>query len=347
MTIDSLDFSKVSDVLINSSSDAAAGIDFADLAARAVAGRLDFSPGGVISGFASVLFGESRALFPLIRDMVVITAVSALFKAAAPKIESGAAARAGFYVNYMVVVTMLLSSLKICFGVMRDMVNEVCALVAAAQPLMASLAVLSGGAARGAVFSPVALYAAAFLTNAVNAAVVPALCLAAVVRTINYISEKDALLKLADFIQSAVSIGLKAVSALFLAALSAQKLAAPAIDGVLVKAGRSAASLVPVVGQSLAGAVDSIMYFGMAARGGTLTALVISIAALCAAPAVKLAAFTLAFKAAAALMQPLCEERIADAIDGAGDLAGLALGVCAIVGAMAALMCVIILSFGF
>jgi stage III sporulation protein AE len=83
-----------------------------------------------------------------------------------------------------------------------------------------------------------------------------------------------------------------------------------------------------VVGGALSGAIETAIYYSSAARGAVLAGLLVVIAIMAIGPIVQVLAFVIVYKLTAALVQPICDERITDAIDVTGDYAGLVLGAC-------------------
>jgi stage III sporulation protein AE len=65
---------------------------------------------------------------------------------------------------------------------------------------------------------------------------------------------------------------------------------------------------------------------------------------VCAVPIIQLAAFTLVYKLTAGLIQPICDERIVKAVNAAGSLVGLMLGVCVLLSVTFVFSVIIVLS---
>lgn len=132
---------------------------------------------------------------------------------------------------------------------------------------------------------------------------------------------------------------------IFISILSLQRITTPILNNAITKSAKVAVNFVPVVGQALTGAVDAVLYWSGAVRGGVMAAVIILIIIMCGAPILKIIAFIFVYKMTAGIVQPICDERIVKAIDSAGTFAALILGVCVVISVMFIFMIMIVLSF--
>lgn len=343
--MDILDFSDVSDVISKSQNSEIRKIEIKDLVMQAIKGEIDLSPKNILNMITSSFFSEVNSLISLMKHMIAIAILSAFFKAFSSSFKSNSVAELGFYVNYIVIITVLLSSFSICVGIMQELTNELCDLMLAAQPLLLSLVVMSGNIASSYVFSPVMLFFITFLANFLQMFITPTILMAAVLQIVNYISEREMLQKFSDLIRIIVSWGLKMIAIIFISILSLQRITTPILNNAITKSAKVAVNFVPVVGQALTGAVDAVLYWSGAVRGGVMAAVIILIIIMCGAPILKIIAFVFVYKMTAGIVQPICDERIVKAIDSAGTFAALILGVCVVISVMFIFMIMIVLSF--
>lgn len=343
--MDLLDFSDISGVIDKSQNSEISKIKITDLVMQAIKGEIDLSPKSIINMLTSSLFSEVYSLVSLMRHMIAIAVLSAFFKAFSSSFKSNSVAELGFYVNYIVIIAVLLSSFTICVGIMQSLCGELCDLMLAAQPLMLSLVVMSGNLASSYAFNPVLLFFTTFIANMLQMFITPTIITAAVLQIVSYISEREMLQKFSDLIRTVVSWGLKAAAVVFISILSLQRISTPIVNNAITKSAKVAVNFVPVVGQALTGAVDAVFYWSGAVRSGVLVSVIILIIIMCGAPILKIIAFVFVYKMTAGIVQPICDERIVKAIDSAGTFAALILGVCVVISVMFIFMVMIVLSF--
>jgi stage III sporulation protein AE len=320
------------------------GLGVGEITLMLIRGEYDLSPRSAINTITDLFFGEVRALTAMMRHMIVIAVLSAFFRAFTLSFKNAGAAELGFYINYLAIIAVLLSSFAVCVNIMYGMVTVICELMLAVQPVVASLAVMSGAATAGYVFSPVIVFFTAFIANIMRMAVIPVIVSAALMQIISFAAKRDMLQKLSDLLRNIVTIGLRTTAGMFITILALQRFSAPMMNSAVTRGSKFMLNLVPVVGGSLTGAVDAVLYWAGAVKGGVMAAVIIVIILMCLVPILQLGAFTFIYKLTAALVQPICDERIVKAIDAAGTFAGLMLSVCVLLGFTFVFAVIIVLS---
>jgi len=157
--------------------------------------------------------------------------------------------------------------------------------------------------------------------------------------------EKEMFTNLGELIRDFAKWALKGVVIIFLGVLSLQKISAPILNNLAVRAAKATAGAVPMVGGMLSGAMDTVILWGMAAKSGVLVALIITVTAACILPLTKILALFIVYRLTGAIVQPICDKRIAECIESIGDFCSLILSAGAIVSIMFVVSAVIMLSF--
>jgi len=162
---------------------------------------------------------------------------------------------------------------------------------------------------------------------------------------INHLSEGSTFSHAVDILKSIAKIALRFMVFLFLSLLALQKISAPIVNNLAIQGARAVAGSVPMVGNALNSAMDTLIHLSSAAKSGVLVALVIVISIAVSVPLLKMATFMVIYKLTAALVQPICDERIVKCLDGLGDYIGMLIGAGALVSAMFIFTSVIMLTF--
>jgi len=307
-----------------------AEMGLAETALAALSGEIDLSIGMVFNIILSGLFAEVGTLFYLLRSMLAIAILSAFFKAMTTSFKNSGISQLGFYICYIMVITLLFRTFMVGLGVMTTMVGGITTLLMGSTPIIITLVASGGFVASASAFAPILIFAASFLTFFIERLMAPILIFCATVSLVSYLSEKEGLDKLSKLMQKTIGYGLKGAALVFVFVLGFQRIATPLMNTLAIRGTRAAVGAVPVVGQALSGAVDTAIYYGQAVRGAVSAALLLGAVGISLAPVLQLAAFVLVYKLTAALIAPVCDERIVEAIDTTGGYAALALGVCAL-----------------
>ena len=342
--LDLLDLQDINTAIGQSQSAAAQGLNLETLVRQAVQGELTLSPETIMQAAISSLAGEAASLLSMMRHMILLAVLGAIFKELSASFKQKGVSELGFYVHYLVMLSILLSSFGIGLGLVQSLVDELCTFMLAAQPALTGLVTLGGNPTAAFAFAPVLLAAVNAIAFLIQRALIPVITLVALLQIVNYLSERAMLEKLSALLRNGISWALRMTAVLFVAVLSLQRISAPAMNNAVTKTAKLAVNAIPIVGTVLTDTVDTVMVWAGAVRSGVMVAVVIALVVLCAAPLVKLAAFVLIYKATAALIQPISDPRAVKAIDAAGTFAGLLLGAGAVVSIMFIFMVMIMLS---
>jgi len=303
----------------------------AELVMAALRGEIDLSIAGIFDFILTGLFTEVASLFYLLRHMLIIAILSAFFRAMTVGFKNSGISKLGFYICYIMVIALLFRTFTIALGIMADMAAGITNLLIGSTPVIIGLVASGGYVASATAFAPILLFASAFFTFFMQNLIVPVLIFAATVSLVSYLSEKSGLDKFSVLMQKGISFGLKSIALVFTAVLGFQRIATPIFNNIAIRGTRTAVAAVPVVGQALAGAIDTAIYYGQALRGAVSAALLVAAVGIVIVPLIQLAAFVAVYKITAALIAPICDERIVEAIDTTGNYTALALGVCVMV----------------
>jgi len=323
----------------------ASNTSFGRLVSQAIKGQLDLSPRNLGQQFLNLLFGELKDNWALLRNLILIAILSAILQTLTDSFKNKSVGELGFFICYMALVMVLFSSFQITMTILIDLVALLSNIMTAAFPVMLGLLIVSGNPAGATAFPPIFAFSIEALTIFIRLGLIPLLTVGAVLEIINFLVEKDIFTNLAELIRDFAEWALKGIVVLFLAVLSLQKISAPILNNLAVKAAKAAAGAVPMVGGMISGAMDTVILWGTAAKSGVLAALIITIIAVCALPLIKILAMFLIYRLTGAVIQPICDERITECIESIGDFCSLILGAGAIVTIMFIVSVVIMLSF--
>lgn len=321
------------------------GVSFSELVLKAVNGEIDLSLSGVANAGLGLFFNEFLLNAQLIRQLLVIAVLGAMLKCLSDAFKHKAAGELGFYVTYIMAVLLAFSSFQLSVGILSDLVSQLSGSMESAVPLIVSLLAMSGSVGSAAVFHPVLIFAVQMITRFISEIFIPVLLAAAVLQIVNHLAEGAPLSKLTVLIRKGADLTLKGIVFLFALLLTLQKITVPIADNLALKTAKAAANAVPVVGGALGSAVDAVLFAGSAAKHGVLAALIIVICVSAAAPLLKMLALMLTCKLTAALIQPVCDERIANCLDSIGSFTAILTGAGALVVVMFIYAVVILLLF--
>ncbi len=303
-----------------------ADIGFSELLQDIFHGEFDLTFFGWKEKLAEAAFGEFRLQGKLLMQLVIIVLLSAVLKQLSDSFQGKSVGEMGFYLCYMVLVVVILSTFHGISEVVVERMDGISGVFGAMVPVFLVLSAAKGGLAQGALTGPAIMGGSAALSAAVSSILVPAILLAISLEMADHISEKPILGKFAELLKQCIGWGMKGAAMAFMLLLSLQKAGGDAVNGMALKTVKSAVGAVPVVGDIMGGVVDTAAAAAGALCSGTLVAAAVFLLMLCIPLVIKLLVIMLVFKLTAAAAEFICEERLVECISAAGEYTGLLLG---------------------
>lgn len=198
-------------------------------------------------------------------------------------------------------------------GLIRDFIYVLLPLLI---PLLAGI----GGLTTVSLINPALLFALSLLMSLMANLIFPLISFAAILRLCGSLTPRLSLTKMAGLFKD-IALGVMGiVTTVFIAFLSITGMSAASWDGLAVKAVKSASgAFIPIVGRSLADVMDSVLGTALILKNVLGVVGAIAILLICALPAIQILLQALVFKIAGAIIQPLGEEKLADAVTGLGN----------------------------
>ena len=220
-------------------------------------------------------------------------------------------------------------------GAAKEAVARMADLMQALFPLLLTLLAAVGGTAGAAFFQPAVVAASGTMTALVRSVTLPLALSAGVTAILNHLSPRMRISRLSSFLKTGAAWTLGVGFTVFISVTALQSLGAAAADGVSLRAAKYAVDhFVPVVGGMFADTMDTLVGASLLiknALGLTGLLLLLSVAA---APMAQTLAAVMIYRASAALLEPLSDERTVSCIQDFSDILMLLFVIQLSVGAM-------------
>jgi len=325
--MDILDFSEINS--ITNGAETAYSINFSDIVARAISGELDLSLSGILNSALRIIFNEIFENIGLLRNLLILCILAALLKNLTDSFENKSVGEVGFYVSYIAVVIILFSSFIATIYILESFTTTLTTFINASIPIITILMVMSGNMTGGYVFSSILYFSTGFITMLIRNFLIPLITIASTLQIVNHLTENGMLKNFSELLKKIIEWTIKSVALVFMGVITLQKISTPILNNLTVRTARSTVNVVPVVGEVLTGAMDTVMSFISASKSGVLVAILITVIAFCVVPIIKLAALYFIYKLVASLVQPISDKRIVSCIDTMGNFTSLLLS-CAV-----------------
>ncbi len=278
-------------------------------------GKFKWNIKDILFGLLRLFFKEVLASSGLLTKLLILAVASVVLSNLQSAFDKGNIAILGHSVIYLVLISIALSSFTVAITTGKEAIDNMSGFLYAIMPVLLSLLAAMGGITSAALIHPAMIMMLGLATTVIKTVVFPLIYFMAVLNIVSQISPAFKVNRLAGLFKD-LSLGLLGiVMTVFVGFLGMQGLASSVTDGLAIKAAKTAAgAFIPVVGRSLAEAMDTVVGTSLILKNGIGIFGVIVIFLICAIPAVKIIAMSLIYRIVAAVIQPFGDNQLADAL---------------------------------
>lgn len=295
-------------------------IKFSDIVKKALNGELkNIGFFEIINYLVNILFKEVFLNSKIIKNIIIIAILCAFLKALTDSFKNRGVGEIGFYAGYMVIATLIINSFNLVISILIETVNSISNIINSLVPLLSGVLIISGATTSSVVFSSIIITFINIVSFIMNKLFIPLISSMVILNIINYITPKEVLNKLIEFLKWFTKFGIRTLAVIFAFIISFQKIASPMINSAVNKTAKTAINYVPIVGDVINGTIDGVMHFIGLIKGGIGIAVITIIIIACLIPVLKLISFIVIYKITAILIEPISDRRITSCIDCIGE----------------------------
>lgn len=242
----------------------------------------------------------------LLGTLIVLSIFASILQTMLTAFEKSAINKIANFVIVLVLLYITLQTFFIAINYAKEAVEVMSGFIIALFPLMLGLIASLGQFTQIAFFHPIIIVLIHFSGLLLGKFVFPLLYLAALLIIVSEVNDQFKATQLAQLIRTLSLATLGIYLSVFLTILSIQGTATAIQDGVALKTTKFIASnFIPVIGQTLTDAADTILSAGLLLKNaiGIVGLIIIVLYALF--PAIKIAVLAFIYKLVASLLQPL------------------------------------------
>ena len=248
---------------------------------------------------------------------VLMTALTAaVFSNFAGAFKSRQISDISFYIMYMLLITLCLTSFRISAEGLEDRLSALVDFMRVLCPSYFLAVAFASGSVTSLFFYNVILFLIYVVELVIVRFLLPVVNIYIMVRVLGNLTGEDFLSEFADLIRKAVSWILKTLLICVVSVNIVQGLLAPAIDAVKRSALTRTAEALPWVGNAVGGVAEVVLGTAVLIKNGIGMAGAVITIAICAVPIFQMLIMAFMYKLAAALVQPVSDKRITTCISG-------------------------------
>jgi stage III sporulation protein AE len=271
----------------------------------------------------------------LLGELILLALALAILQNIQPAFENVTVQQMAFGVCFLSIIGIVLNSFKVTFGIAQGAVDTLTGFMRATIPLMFSLIAAAGGVTTTMIVHPLLITAVGVVAGLMNSLVFPLILFAGALSLVNYLNDGFPIAKLANLFRKA-ALGLMGLAmASFIGLIAIRGFTAGVADSTALRAGKYfTKTFLPAVGGELADTLEmavgcaAILKSGLGMFG---LGVVILIAVF---PLIKILTVGIVYNLTGAILQPLGNQRLADALEKVGETFFTLFGALAVIGLM-------------
>lgn len=265
-------------------------------------------------GFLYQMFlKELDANLGILIKLVLLAIITAIFTNLSGSMGKGMIRENGFYITYLIMTALLMSSFYLIFQVAVETVEDILQIMEALIPTYMVAVGFSSGVTSSVALQEGMVMGMTSVSWGVEKIVFPIIQLYVVLGLVNNLLEEDYFSKLGELIKTVVKWLLKSVLALVVGLNAVKSMLAPVTDSVASTALQRGFSAIPG-GQAVNAVSGVVIGSGILIKNAIGVGGMLLLVASVSVPILKMSVFILSYKCMAAILQPISDKRMIQGI---------------------------------
>lgn len=257
------------------------------------------------------ILNELKVNFALLLKIIIVVFLSALIKNLQGSFKESTVGELAYFACYAAIITMVALGFQSVLQYAKEVLDTVDNITGFAIPAMLALLISSGSIVSGSALQPVLLVAIQATVKVFRTVFLPLCFLSGILYLANGLSSKIKISGMAALLRQIVGWGLAGILTLYASFVAIQGVTGAVIDGAATKTAKVAMNtLIPVAGKYMADATDTIINCALIIKNTAGVATMIVTVAACLTPILKMFVIILLYRFAAALIEPVAEDRM-------------------------------------
>lgn len=286
-------------------------------------------------GIISFFFREIIFNYKLIGQLILLALALAVLENIKHAFEEDNISRLAFNLCFLVVMGIVLNCFRTNFAIARGTINEMTNFMYGITPVLFSIIAAGGGVATAAIVHPLLISSVGLIGGLITNLVFPLIMFTGIIGMVNHLVESFPVKKLARFFKFTANGILGTAMAIFIGIVTIRGFTASVADSLSLRTAKYFSSaFLPVVGGAISDTMEmaagsaAVLKSGLGVYGlGLITLITVF-------PLIKILAVGLIFQLSGALIQPLGNNRLSDALQDVGDTTFHLFGAVTVVGLM-------------
>ena len=274
-----------------------------------------FEPEELVEYVLDLFFYELRTAKPMFIQILSVSLLFAMFGRVLITRQSYVN-DLGFFAVYTAIMMLLLNTFLLVNEVVETGLTKMLSFMTAFIPVYATTLLVAGNGSSAGIFYELAFGLIYLLELAMKTVFVPGVHVFVLLQMMDHLFDESKLSRLAELIESGIRVALKLALAGVVGLGVVQSLLAPAKDRLASSGVYQTLQSIPGIGNTFGAAGEILVGCGIMIKNSVGTVALVILVLLCATPAISVACFHVMYRLVGALLQPFCDKRIGECVNG-------------------------------
>lgn len=278
------------------------------------------SLGEIAGGLTRYFFSEILANIHLLGQLILLAVAASLLKNLQGAFGSEEVAALTEVIIFFVLLGIAMGSFTLAAETGRNAVEKMADFMLALVPTLMTLMASLGHITSVSLFHPLIIFAVNLIASLIRNVIFPIIFFATILYLVNYFSPHFKISRLADIFKDICVWSLGLMLTLFVGLTAVQGVAGSIGDALTLRTAKyMTGAFIPVVGKMLADSVETVLGYSLLIKNSATIAGLVMLAMLIVFPLLKLLALMIIYKLSGALVQPLGETALGEALQTMGN----------------------------
>ncbi|WP_392486871.1 stage III sporulation protein AE [Haloimpatiens sp. FM7315] len=266
------------------------------------------------------IFKEVINCSKIMAMLIVIGIISALLKNLENAFSSENVTNIAYFACYSLLIIIIVKSFKIGLSLTITTINGMVNFMNSLIPLLLVLIASVGGIAEASVMNPLIIAMLNICSKIYVDFIIPIILMSFMLMFVNNISKDYKISNLSNLFNKVALWSQGILMTIFVGVISIRGITCKTFDVVTAKTAKYAVdNFVPIVGKCLSDALSAVAGYSILLKNALSVLGLVVIISIVAFPIIKMLIIVLIYKTTAALLEPICDERIVNCVNGTGD----------------------------
>ncbi len=322
--LNTLDFSALEDLIINSSSQAQeifGSTSFYNKLQELINGDIEQDIGSFFNVFLSLFFDNIVDIIPILCMIVAIAILCSLLSNFKSSISGGGVKDVIHFLCYGVIIIIISALITECVIQVTDTLQSLKVQMEIIFPILLTMITAVGGFTSVSVFQPSVIILSTVIVEIFSYVILPLFIVAFVFTIVNNMSGSTSFNKFVEVAQSSFKWIIGIIFTIFFAFLSINGLIASVYDGISIRTAKyTMKSYIPYVGGYMSDGLDILLSSSVLIKNAVGTCGLILLIATVLIPLVKMIVVNFGLKITGAILEPISDKRISNFVFSIGKI---------------------------